>query len=192
MISAAEYARLRGVSRNAVSKAIKAGRISTTTAPNGRVLIDADRADREWAANTDPHRQETGSIKDFAITERRARDANAREGRRKRNGSRLRRLPARPIAAHAKKRALQMRVALQELELATMRGELVSRTRSKRCCTEAHRGSPVLQSIPDRLSAMIAAEPSAETRRRLLMDEFARVLEMLAVDFEAPTFRRSN
>ncbi len=62
MITAAEYARLRGVSRNAVSKAIKAGRISVTTAANGRMLIDADQADREWAANTDPHRQETGIL----------------------------------------------------------------------------------------------------------------------------------
>lgn len=44
------YARHRGVSPEAVSKAVKAGRI--TAGPDGK--IDPKRADREWEANTDP------------------------------------------------------------------------------------------------------------------------------------------
>ncbi len=68
-----------------------------------------------------------------------------------------------------------------------MRGELVSRDAVEAVLApKIIAAAQYLQSIPDRLSAIIAAEPSAETRRRLLMDEFARVLEMLAVDFEAP------
>lgn len=44
------YARHRGVSPEAVSKAVKTGRI--TAGPDGK--IDPKRADREWEANTDP------------------------------------------------------------------------------------------------------------------------------------------
>ena len=44
------YAKRRGVSHTAVSKAVRSGRISRT--PEG--LIDPDTADREWADNTDP------------------------------------------------------------------------------------------------------------------------------------------
>ena len=45
----AEYARHRGVSRAAVTKAIKTGRILSTDG-----LIDPIAADREWARNTRP------------------------------------------------------------------------------------------------------------------------------------------
>jgi hypothetical protein len=48
-ISIRAYARHRGVSDTAVHKAIRAGRI--TPEPDGS--IDADRADREWASNSD-------------------------------------------------------------------------------------------------------------------------------------------
>lgn len=44
------YARHRGVSHQAVSKAIQTGRI--TPLPDG--TIDAEKADEEWAARTDP------------------------------------------------------------------------------------------------------------------------------------------
>lgn len=193
MVTAAEYARIRGVSRNAVSKAIKAGRITFTKAANGRMLLDPNQADRDWAANTDPHRQETGSFKDFAITEQRARDADATPARRKRHGPRaVRSSPDRSLL-DAKKRAMQARLALLELDLATMRGELVSRGAMEAVLApKLIAAAEYMQSIPDRLSAIIAAEPSVEAIRHLLGDEFARVLDMLAVDFQAHTFRRSN
>jgi pyruvate/2-oxoglutarate dehydrogenase complex dihydrolipoamide acyltransferase (E2) component len=44
------YARHRGVSPEAVSKAVKTGRI--TAGPDGK--IDPEAADRQWEANTDP------------------------------------------------------------------------------------------------------------------------------------------
>ena len=47
-LSKAEYARHRGCSRAAVTKAIKSGRISVE--PDGS--IDPEKADREWQANT--------------------------------------------------------------------------------------------------------------------------------------------
>ena len=67
-LSIRAYARHRGVSDTAVHKAIRAGRIT----PEADGSVDADRADREWAKNTDTpkagtaHRAETVAIKDAA------------------------------------------------------------------------------------------------------------------------------
>ncbi len=54
LITPAEYSRRRGVSKEAVSKAIEAGRISTIPGDNGRKMIDPEVADIQWAKNTDP------------------------------------------------------------------------------------------------------------------------------------------
>ena len=54
-LSIRAYARHRGVSDTAVHKAIRAGRI--TPEPDG--TIDADRADREWARNSEEPRSGT-------------------------------------------------------------------------------------------------------------------------------------
>lgn len=53
LISPAEYARRRGVSREAVRKAIDTGRISTVQGDTGRKMIDPEVADIQWAKNTD-------------------------------------------------------------------------------------------------------------------------------------------
>ncbi len=54
LITPAEYSRRRGVSKEAVSKAIEKGRITTIPGENGRKLIDPEVADIQWAKNTDP------------------------------------------------------------------------------------------------------------------------------------------
>ncbi len=54
LITPAAYSRRRGVSKEAVSKAIEAGRITTVPGQNGRKLIDPEVADIQWAKNTDP------------------------------------------------------------------------------------------------------------------------------------------
>ncbi len=51
-----EYARHRKVTLRAVQKAIEAGRI-TTVGEGAQRKIDADQADRDWRANTDPAAQ---------------------------------------------------------------------------------------------------------------------------------------
>jgi hypothetical protein len=53
LITPAEYSRRRGVSKEAVSKAIEKGRITTIPGENGRKLIDPEVADIQWAKNTD-------------------------------------------------------------------------------------------------------------------------------------------
>ena len=54
-ISIRAYARHRGVTDTAVHKAIRAGRIT----PESDGTIDADRADAQWASNTDTPRKGT-------------------------------------------------------------------------------------------------------------------------------------
>jgi phage terminase Nu1 subunit (DNA packaging protein) len=56
LLSLRGYARHRGVTLRAVQKAIESGRIQTTE-KNGKVFIDADAADKRWAALTDPAKQ---------------------------------------------------------------------------------------------------------------------------------------
>lgn len=58
LITPAEYSRRRGCSREAVSQAIEAGRISTLPGPNGRKMIDPEVADIQWKKNTDPKQSE--------------------------------------------------------------------------------------------------------------------------------------
>lgn len=53
LMSMRAYARLRGVSVEAVSKAAKMGRISTVLDERGKRKIDPELADREWVRNTD-------------------------------------------------------------------------------------------------------------------------------------------
>jgi hypothetical protein len=54
-ISIRAYARHRGISDTAVHKAIRSGRIT----PEADGTIDAARADRDWARNTDEPRPGT-------------------------------------------------------------------------------------------------------------------------------------
>lgn len=58
LITQAEYARHRGVSQAAVKKAVDTKRL---TLVNGK--IDRDRADKEWAAKTDPRQVRKPSAK---------------------------------------------------------------------------------------------------------------------------------
>lgn len=53
LLTATEYARRRGVSKQAVAKAIASGRIPTVRAGR-RKLVDPAIADPAWAENTDP------------------------------------------------------------------------------------------------------------------------------------------
>lgn len=52
LMSLAEYSRHRGVSKAAVTYAVRDGRISTTTNHAGKRVIDSDLADVQWNNNT--------------------------------------------------------------------------------------------------------------------------------------------
>ncbi len=63
------YAKQRGASPEAVSKAVRSQRISTIRTPDGRRLIDPEVADREWAANTRASLNFSESIQAPSITD---------------------------------------------------------------------------------------------------------------------------
>lgn len=67
LLSFRAYAKLRGVSPEAVSKAVRQGRISTHLDDKGQRKINPEVADKEWGENTDHgkrHRQGEGSLKE--------------------------------------------------------------------------------------------------------------------------------
>lgn len=57
-VSMREYARLRGLDKEAVRRAVIDGRLSESVSRNGsRYDIDPQLADKEWRENTDPSKQ---------------------------------------------------------------------------------------------------------------------------------------
>ena len=70
LVTMSEYARMRGCTHQAVSKAAKAGRI---TLIDGRV--DPEVADIQWARNTSADQQQRGAPDQFETTQQRAQEA---------------------------------------------------------------------------------------------------------------------
>jgi hypothetical protein len=62
-MSVSEYADYRGVSRQAVNKAIRDGRITETEDENGKRGVISEHADKSWDANTRP------SMKDLSYSQ---------------------------------------------------------------------------------------------------------------------------
>ena len=63
-ITVAEYARQKGVSHEAVRKAVKVGRLSRSVVfdAKGKPRLDPALADQEWAANTDNSQQRVPAV----------------------------------------------------------------------------------------------------------------------------------
>ena len=72
-ISIRAYARHRGVTDTAVHKAIRAGRVT----PEADGTIDIDRADREWARNTDTPKKGTQQRAESIAVRENAREQTA-------------------------------------------------------------------------------------------------------------------
>lgn len=53
-MSFAKYAKHRGVTRGAVNKALKEGRITPVVGPEGKVGLNSEQADAEWSKNSQP------------------------------------------------------------------------------------------------------------------------------------------
>lgn len=63
-VSLTEYSRRRGVSHEAVRKAVKVGRLSRSVVfgPTGKARLIPDLADQEWVANTDSAQQRVPAV----------------------------------------------------------------------------------------------------------------------------------
>jgi hypothetical protein len=182
LVSAAAYARLRGVSRTAVGKALATGRI-TAVERDGKRLIDVDQANISWAARTDSAQQNRGSKKDFEATQPLARASAARK----------KATPATTAPLNTsdhgfgsslleeKTRSERLRVEKQEIDLAVLRGQFLSRSSIEKALAEKLIAArEMFEAIPDRLAARIAAERDANVIHQILRDEIFLALTMLS------------
>ncbi len=173
------YARHRGVSPEAVSKAVKTGRI--TTGVDGK--IDPKRADREWEANTDPskplnsvngtpkHRKPPGSPKIPGG------DVEAATGA----------LPG-GIPPYLQSRSIREAylARLSKLEYEEKAGKLVNIDAVRVVGFNAARQArDKLMNMPDRLSPLLAGMSDSHEIHRLLSAEIRLICEDLSNDAQS-------
>ena len=141
LVNITEYAKIRGVSRQAVYNALKLGKLNG--ARNGEGLIDVEIADRLWAASTDP--QKGG---DFT---------KPRPSTVIGNGDR-------PTLAESKTLEAEYKAKLAQIEYEEKSGKLVDADKVKKEAFKVARITrDAMLAIPDRLAAELAGitEPFA-------------------------------
>lgn len=163
------YAKHRKVSPQAVFDAIEKGRLvtSVTKQPSGRMLVDVELADKEWAANTNSG---TGSLAhaskrgpEIDMTPERVDDDDT---------------PMTYAEARAMHEKFKMRLA--ELELEQREGKLVEADVVQRESFKAARQvRDALLNLPDRVAGVLAAETNQFKVHQLLTKEIRRALEDL-------------
>jgi hypothetical protein len=163
LMSQAEFARYREVSRTAVSKWVKAGRISLV---NGKV--DPVAASIALMETSDP--VQMGSLARGPSSQDAPNNAAQVSG------------PGGEVLSFAKARAMNesYKAALGKLEFRRRKGELVEAADVKREAFQAGRQvRDRLLTIPARVSSMCAAESDPRAIQKMLDLEFAAALEGL-------------
>jgi hypothetical protein len=164
IVSAAEYARQRGISKAAVSLAISEGKLPTAAVKAGRNWkIDTELADREWRENTNPvmgaptHAKPKGHSVD---------DESKPVG-------------TETLAASKAKRESFL-AELARLEYEQKAGSLVSADDVKK---QAFKMARIVRdsilNIPDRVAAELAAETNQFRVHKRLTEELRKALEEL-------------
>lgn len=184
-LSMREYARHRGVSAMAVSKAVRSGRIHLV---NGK--IDPALADREWTANTQPGQAAAKAARAAAAGRPGGGNGDPPGGH---GGGSDRPLPplegaaAAPgggsSGAYGQARAIRegylARLAKIDFEVRT--GKLVPADQVRVAAFNlARRARDSLLSMPARIGPILAGETNAFEVQRLLTEELRRVCEELA------------
>lgn len=166
IVSAAEYAKLRGISKAAVSLAISEGKLPKAAVKVGRGWqIDADLADQEWRENTNP-----------------GMGAPTHDNAKGHNGGDT------PVDVPMEKQSLaaskakreQFMAELARLEYEQKAGSLVSAEEVKK---EAFKIARIVRdsilNIPDRVAAELAAETNQFRVHKRLTEELRKALEEL-------------
>lgn len=188
-MSIEQYARHRGVHVRAVSSALKSGRIAR--AAHGR--IDPVQADIDWQRNTDPRRSAAGK-RNGAIGQamrRRGEVAPAASDAPDPpdpapSAAAMPEVPGGPpqdIGEYAKARAVRERFAalLTKIEYEEKAGKLIGRDGVQTAAFAWNRIlRDLIMSVPDRISAQLAAEADAANVHRMLEAELRSVLDKAA------------
>lgn len=173
LMNQSEYARHRGVSHTAVQKAIKSGRISA--AIKGK-KIDQVLADRLWVDNTDqakPLNSITGNPKH-------RRDPNTPKGPIGSSGgdSAGESVGGGPSYVQARAISAAYDAKLKKLDFETKAGKLIELSAAEVIVfNQARRARDMLFSIPDRISAILAAEDDPRKVYDILTTELRRVAD---------------
>ena len=191
LVTQAEYARLRGTSKMSVTRAVQGKRIALIQTDAGP-RIDVEAADRAWARNTDTDQLVRASPEQAVTTQERAAAAAPAPTSGFPVASEQQLVTANvatPIEQlglglnliDEKTRFERLRIAEKEMHVAQMRGELVSReTMVSAWSAKLIAAREALQGIPDRLSAVLAAESDAHAVHRMLATEIAGTMARLA------------
>ena len=150
-ISIRAYARHRGVTDTAVHKAIRTGRIT----PEADGTIDADRADADWARNTDSPKKGTSQrAENVVVREAHGEQTTALPGSTGSGGTSL--LQARTVNEVVKAQTNKVR-------LARLKGELVDRPQAIAHVFKLARSErDAWLNWPARISAQMAAKLSVD------------------------------
>lgn len=171
LITQAEYARRRKVSREAVRKAVAAGRITLI-----RGKVDPEVANIQWERNTDLHQSLRANAQKMMGEGGGAPDGGAHkpDGAHAPEGSGTDLLSART-------RFEQARAENEELDLQQRRGLLVVAVDVRRTAHDvARQAREMLTGIPDRLATQLAVESDPAKVHAMLDAEILRVCEALA------------
>lgn len=171
-MSFAQYAKHRGVSKTAVSQAVKQGRITVKVDPRtAERYLESQRADVEWEKNSDQSKNVNGGANGKRPPKKPAKGARVEEG--DRNG-----IPS-LYDSRAIKEAYLARKAKVEYE--RLIGKLVPIDEVQAQAMEAGIAlKSTIVSIPDRLAPMLAAETDPDVVHAMLLDELTKALEELA------------
>lgn len=170
LLSMRQYAKHRGVSAEAVSKAVKKGRITCKRDEKGRALIDPEVADREWEANSDPSKFRSSGEDNRAPRPAETPPAEESQG------------PSVHKSAAILK-AYQARLA--KLEFDERSGKLLPAEQVERDWFKAGRTTrDAVLSIPARVAAEFAGETDAFTIQTRLENELRQALTHLADETE--------
>lgn len=170
LMSMRQYAKKRGVSPEAVSKAVRTGRISTVNDEKGQRKINPDVADREWAQNSE------GIRPNYGIPSSEPQPEEQPQAEEKPKGPSVHQ-------SAAVLKAYQARLA--KLEFEEKAGKLISAEEVKRESFKTARGvRDALMGIPDRVSAEFAGETDQFAIRKRLETEIRQALESLATQLE--------
>lgn len=159
-VTIAEFARSRGISSEAVRKAIGAGRLVNCLSKNekGRLRIDPEMADEEWAANTKHHHAPK--------PQRLASGDPAGESKPE---------TANYNASRAKREMYQAELA--RLEYEEKHGTLVNAEEIKQQAFRiARQVRDGMLNIPDRIAAELAAETDTFAIHKRLTEEIKKAL----------------
>lgn len=174
LISQAEYARRRGVSRQAVHKAVRAGRLSLF-----RGKIDPEVADQQWAAKADPARGGDGGATSLG-------NLGTVAPEKRGNGGRPAGTPppsseAAGIYQHSRAEREQALARLAKLELLEREGELLSTQEVRKAVFSAARAArDLLRAMADRLAPEVAGREDVAQCHALITGEVERACEELS------------